>query len=136
VGARTYWMRAIRELPVPWGDEPGPHDLAAARDYLSLIFEPRLADRLAEGLAAVETLRLHRADDILLAAGTKPLRRKDARVRAALDRFERGQPFTPVLLVRDVTRHVVIVADGFDRLCAGRLVNDDTVVPCRIVTTS
>jgi hypothetical protein len=129
-------MRAIREFPEPWGDEPGPRDLAAAYDYLCLIFEPRLADRLAEGLAAVETIRVHRATDILRAAGIKPLRRKDPAVRAELDRFDRGQRYAPVLLVRDVTRHVVIVADGFERLCAGRLVNEDAVVPCRIVTTS
>jgi hypothetical protein len=31
---------------------------------------------------------------------------------------------------------VVIVADGFARICAGLLVNADAVVPCRIVTTS
>ena len=129
-------MRAIRELPEPWGDEPGPRELAAARDYLCLVFEPRLADRLADGLAAVETVRVHRAADILRAAGTRALRRKDPAVRAELDRFDRGQRLAPVLLVRDVTRHVVVVADGFARLSAARLVNEDAVVPCRIVTTS
>ena len=130
-------MRAIREFPPePWGDEPGPRDLAAAREYLSLIFEPRLAERLAEGLAAVGTIRVYRATDILRAAGTKPLGRKDPHVRAELDRIDRGQPLAPALLVRDVTRHVVIVADGFARICAGRLVSEDAVVPCRIVTTS
>jgi len=129
-------MRALRDLPEPWGDEPCSRDLEAARDYLSLIFEPRLADRLADGLAAVDTIRRYRAADILRASGTSPLRRKDIAVRVELDRVERGQPLPPVLLVRDVTRHVVIVADGFARICAGLLVNADAVVPCRIVTTS
>jgi hypothetical protein len=41
-----------------------------------------------------------------------------------------------VLLVRDITRHVLIVADGFPRICASRLLNEDAVIPCRIVTTS
>jgi hypothetical protein len=129
-------MRAIRELPEPWGDEPAPRDLAAARAYLSLIFEPRLAERLTEGLAAVETNRSYGAADILRAAGATPLKRKDALVRAELDKIERGQTLTPVLLVRDVTRHVVVVADGFARLCASKLANEYAVVPCRIVTTS
>jgi hypothetical protein len=129
-------MRAVRELPEPWADEPGPAELAAARDYLSLIFEPRLADRLVEALAAVETIRVHRAADILRAAGSKPLGRKDLEVRAELDKIERGQRLAPVLLVRDVTRHVVVVADGLARVCAGRLVEEDAVVPCRVVTTS
>jgi len=129
-------MRALRELPEPWDDEPGPRDLAAARDYLCLIFEPRLAERLADALAAVETVRLYRPADLLRAAGAKPLRRKDLDVRAELDKVERGQRLAPALLVRDVTRHVLIVADGIARVSAGKLVNPDAVVPCRIVTTS
>jgi hypothetical protein len=129
-------MRALRELPEPWDDEPGPRDLAAARDYLCLVFEPRLAERLADALAAVETIRVHRAAELLRAAGAKPLRRKDLEVRAELDKIERGERLAPVLLVRDITRHDLIVADGFARICAGRLVNEDAVIPCRIVTTS
>ena len=129
-------MRALREPPDPWNDEPGPRDLSAARDYLCLIFEPRLADRLADALAAVETIRVYRAADLLRAAGAKPLRRKDLELRAELDKIERGQHLAPVLLVRDITRHALIVADGFARICASRVVNEDAVVPCRIVTTS
>jgi len=129
-------MRALRELPEPLDDEPGPRDLAAAREYLSLIFEPRLAERLADALAAVETIRVHRAADLLRAAGAKPLRRKDLEVRVELDKIDRGQRLAPVLLVRDITRHELIVADGFARICASRLANEDAVIPCRIVTTS
>jgi len=129
-------MRALRELPEPWDDEPAPRDLAAAQAYLSLIFEPRLAERLADALAAVGTIRVHRAADLLRAAGVKPLRRKDLEVRAELDKIERGQRLAPVLFVRDVTRHVLIVADGYPRLCASKVVNEDAIVPCRIVTTS
>ena len=126
-------MRALRDLPEPWDDEPGPRDLAAAREYLCLIFEPRLAERLTGALAAVETIRVHRAADLLRA---KPLRRKDLAVRVELNKIDRGQRLAPVLLVRDITRHVLIVADGFARICASRLVNEDAVIPCRIVTTS
>ena len=129
-------MRALRELPGPWVGEPGPREFEAARDYLCLIFEPRLADRLADALGAVETIRVYRAADILRAAGVKALGRKDLDVRAELVKIERGQPLAPVLLVRDITRHVVIVADGFARICASKLVNEDAVIPCRIVTTS
>ena len=129
-------MRALREPAEPWADEPGPRDLAAAGEYLSLIFEPRLAERLVDALAAVETIRVHRAADLLRAAGAKPLPRKNLEVRAELDKLDRGLRLAPVLLVRDVTRHVLIVADGFARICAGRLVDQDAIVPCRIVTTS
>jgi hypothetical protein len=129
-------MRALRERPEPWDDEPGPRDLAAALEYLCLIFEPRLAERLTDALAAVETIRVHRAADLLRASGAKPLRRKDLAVRIELNKIDRGQRLAPVLLVRDITRHVLIVADGFARICASRLVNEDAVIPCRIITTS
>src|SRR5438045_9523280 len=95
-------MRALRELPEPWDDDPGPRDLAAAREYLGLIFEPRLAERLADALAAVETIRVHRAAALLRASCAKPLRRKDLEARVALGRIDRGHRLAPVLPVRDL----------------------------------
>jgi len=31
---------------------------------------------------------------------------------------------------------VLIVADGFARICASRLLNEDAIIPSRIITTS
>src|SRR5580704_4986330 len=119
-----------------WAPEPAPHDFPAARDYLMLQFDPRVADRLADELAKAETLRVYKAKDILRASGLESLGRKNVHVRADLDRIAREDKLSPVLLVRDVTRHVLVIADGFHRVCASRLVDEDAIIPCRIVTTS
>jgi hypothetical protein len=81
-------------------------------------------------------LRVYKAKDILRASGLASLGRKNVHVRADLDRIAREEKLSPVLLVRDVTRHVLIIADGFHRVCASRLVDENAVIPCRIVTTS
>ena len=116
--------------------EPEDHDFSAARDYLMLQFEPHVAERLADELAKTETVHIYKAKDILRASGLEPLGRKNVHVRADLDKIDRQQKLSPVLLVRDVTRHVLVIADGFHRVCASRQVDENVVIPCRIVTTS
>jgi hypothetical protein len=129
-------MPTSHESTELWATEPAPHDFPAARDYLALQFEPSVAARLADELAKSETLRVYKAKDILRASALESLGRKNVHVRADLDKIAREERLSPVLLVRDVTRHVLIIADGFHRVCASRLTDEDAIIPCRIVTTS
>ena len=119
-----------------WAEEPHLENVDAARDYLVLQYEPRVAGRIADDLAKVETLRVYTADDLLRAAGLEPLRRKDRRVRAQLEVIGSDEQLAPVLLARDVSRHALVIADGLDRLCASRIADPGAIVACRIVTVS
>jgi hypothetical protein len=118
-----------------WETTPEAHDFPAARDYLSLQYDPDVAAELADQLAEADTVSVYRAKDVLRASGLEPLGRKNFHVRADLDKIERAQKLSPVLLVVDVTRHVLVIADGFHRVCASRLIDENAVIPCRIVTT-
>jgi hypothetical protein len=117
-----------------WTIDPQDHDFPAARDYLSLVYAPAVADALAEELRAASTIRTYKAKDILRASGLRPLGRKNFHVRSDLDKITKGEKLSPVLLVRDIARGVLVIADGFHRVCASRLVNEDLIIPCRIAT--
>jgi hypothetical protein len=117
-----------------WTSDPADHDFPAARDYLSLTHAPAVAEVLAEALRSAATIHTYKAKDILRASGLRPLGRKDFHVRVDLDKITKGEKLSPVLLVRDPGRAIVVIADGFHRVCASRLVDEDVIIPCRIVT--
>jgi hypothetical protein len=118
----------------PWKADPEDHDFGAARDYLSLVYLPKTAERIAEELRNATTIHTYKAKDILRASRLQPLGRKNFHVRSDLDKITKGEKLSPVLLVRDASRGLLIIADGFHRICASRLVNEDLVIPCRITT--
>jgi hypothetical protein len=47
-----------------------------------------------------------------------------------------GTPLSPVLLIRGDLRsgRVLHIADGYHRVCASYHVNEDTDIPCRLVS--
>ena len=122
-----------REL---WGKNPATHDFAAACDYLSLQYDPEVSEALVGVLRNTPTTRIYKAKDILRASGLQPLGRKNIDVAADLTKIDTRKKLSPVLLVRDVERHVLVIVDGFHRVCASRLVDEDAIIPARIVTTS
>jgi hypothetical protein len=117
-----------------WASDPVEHDFGAARDYLSLTRSPAVAEVVAEALRSATTIHTYKAKDILRASGLRALGRKNFHVRADLDKITKGAKLSPVLLVRDTDRAIVVIADGFHRVCASRLVDEDAIIPCRIVT--
>jgi hypothetical protein len=133
IGYTTVMTRVARPTEL-WASDPVDHDFPAARDYLSLTHSPAVADALAEALRGAATIHIYKAKDILRASGLRPLGRKDVDVRSDLAKIARGEKLSPVLLVRDTDRAIVVIADGFHRVCASRLVDEDVIVPCRIVT--
>jgi hypothetical protein len=133
IGYTTVMTRAAKPTDL-WVGDPEDHDFPAARDYLSLMYLPEVAEALAEALRAASTIRTYKAKVILRASGLRPLGQKDFHVRADLDKITKGEKLSPVLLVRDAARAVLVIADGFHRVCASRVVDEDLIIPCRIVT--
>jgi len=54
-------------------------------------------------------------------------------VEKDLAKIREGSKLSPSLLVRDGDRAKVIIADGYHRLCAVYSVDEDAVIPCKIV---
>jgi hypothetical protein len=117
-----------------WTSEPEEHDYPAADDYLSLLLPAPAAHALVEQLRS--TPLVHRkAKDLLRASGLPRLDADNAHVAKDLEKVHSGTPLSPVLLVRGDLRVGVplIIADGYHRICASYLIDENADIPCRIV---
>jgi hypothetical protein len=118
--------------PEHWLDAPEDHDYPAAADYLSLTFTDAEASAIVERLRTAEPT-LHKAKDLLRASRLDLLGKDDAEVVKDLKRVEQGEKLSPVLLVRTGGGAVLVVADGYHRICASYHLDEDAPIACRLV---
>lgn len=117
-----------------WQLEPDEHDFPAARTYLSLICSPSLAGKLVKLLERAPTAS-YQAKDLLRASRLRLLEEDNKHVAADLQKVRDGKKLSPILLVRgrfDKNRDLVI-ADGYHRVCASYWLDENSVIPCRII---
>ena len=119
---------------VEWKTEPDEHDYPAAASYLSLLTSPDAAGRIVDELRTAEIVR-RKAKDILRASGLRLLDRSNPHVASDLDKVRKGQPLSPVLLVRGnlASGRRLQIADGYHRVCASYHLDENTDIPCRLV---
>jgi hypothetical protein len=122
-------------MAVKWLDAPEEHDYDAAADYLSLISEAEAIAKTVDALRSVETSP-RRAKDILRAARLALLPETNLHVRADIAKIAAGKKLSPILLVRGkaVDGVALQIADGYHRVCASYLTDENTPVPCRLVS--
>jgi len=114
-----------------WLSEPEEKDYAAAHSYLSLLLG---ADPLLEAVALLRNAPegRWRAKDILRAACLPLLKGKQSgEVAEKLKHIANGTPISPILLIHD-GRGRLEIADGYHRVCAAYLIDEDTQVPARL----
>jgi hypothetical protein len=118
-----------------WMDDPEAHDYDAARDYLSLLIEPKQAAALADALRRAPVVR-RKAKDILRASNLATLPKDNPYVARDLKKVRKGEPLSPVLLVRgDLRRGIPLaIADGYHRICASWYIDENAEIPCRLVS--
>lgn len=122
-------------MAVKWLDEPQAHDYDAATDYLTMVAEPKSVDKTVAALRDAETV-YRKAKDILRAARLALLPKGNVHVKADLAKIGAGKKLSPILLVRGVTPDSVRmeIADGYHRVCASYLTDENTDIPCRLVS--
>ena len=122
-------------MAVKWLDKPEDHDYAAAADYLTLVAESDAVDKTVSALKKAPPVT-RKAKDILRAAGLALLAETNAHVRADLFKISGGKKLSPILLVRGDVRSgaPLQIADGFHRVCASYLTDENTGIPCRLVS--
>jgi hypothetical protein len=117
-----------------WQLEPDEHDFPAARTYLSLIASPAFAAKIVKLLERAPTSS-YEAKNLLRASRLPLLEENNKHVASDLQKVAAGQKLSPILLVRgrfDKNRDLVI-ADGYHRVCASYWLDENSVIPCRIV---
>ena len=117
-------------MAVKWLDEPEAHDYDAA--YLSMLADNDAVDKTVAALKAAKPV-YQKAKDILRAAGLKLLPETNTHVRLDLAKISDG---TKLSLVRGsaVGGYALQIADGYHRVCASYLTDENTSIPCHLVS--
>jgi hypothetical protein len=115
---------------VRWAKKPTEKDYAAAQRYLSLVVGPEKATSLTRALRKA-TVDREVARDLMRAAHHPPSAPQDNKQRKEI---EKGKMLPPVLIVRDVQRRTLIIADGYHRLGAVSELDPECEVPCKVVS--
>ena len=117
---------------IGWLITPQNHDYHAAKSFLRLIFDESSAARFVKRLRNAKVTEF-RAKDIFRASCLSLLGVSNSHVKKDKQKIEHGQELSPLLLVRDTRTSELIIADGYHRLCAVYLFDEDAVIPCKIV---
>jgi hypothetical protein len=122
-------------VKVKWLDKPEAHDFDAAADYLSMVGDPDAVEKTVAALRKAAGIA-RKAKDILRAAGLDLLPKSNPHVKADLDKIRAGKPLSPILLVRgDAAQGARMqIADGYHRVCASYVTDENTSIPCRLVS--
>jgi hypothetical protein len=122
-------------MAVKWLDEPEAHDYDAAAAYLNMLAERDTVDKTVAALKAAQPV-YQKAKDILRAAELRLLPEANAHVRADLGKISDGKKLSPILLVRGsaVGGYALQIADGYHRVCASYLTDENTDIPCHLTS--
>lgn len=119
-------------MKIKWQMNPEEHDYPAATSYLGLVYDEKKVLLLIAQLKKAP-ITSHKAKDILRASGLSPLGMSNAHVKMDKKKIVAGKPISPILLVRDTANGKVVIADGYHRLCAMYLMDEDVEVKDKIV---
>ncbi|TFD76958.1 hypothetical protein [Cryobacterium fucosi] len=118
---------------VKWLGQPDAEDFPKAANYLHLLVNDGAVDATVGALEAAP-LTHQKAKDILRASGLPLLDAADPHVATYLKQIRDGVRLSPILLVRGnlpagVPLHI---ADGYHRVCATYLTDENTDIPVRL----
>jgi hypothetical protein len=121
-----------RKSKIKWREAPQKQDYDGAESYLSLQFEPEAAKKIVQNLRAADTSEFA-AKDIFRASELPLLPDRDSHVEKDRAKIIMGEEITAILLVRGKNNGKIIIADGYHRLCAVYMLDEDATIPCKIV---
>ena len=117
---------------IKWLKQPEAQDYPGALSFLSLIYTEEEAEKLVRKMKKAKITHF-KSKDIFRASALPILGEDNYHVAKGKKKIDKGTALSPMLLVRDGNHGRVIIADGYHRLCAVYLFNEDAVIPCKIV---
>ncbi len=122
----------MKKNPVRWLRGPEDHNFPAALSYLSLIYDRKQALGIVARLKRARPSEF-KAKDIFRASRLSLLGVSNSHVERDQRKIAEGTPLSPLLLVRGPAPGELTIADGYHRLCAVYALDEDALIPCRIV---
>lgn len=117
---------------IRWEKKPEKHDYPAAVSYLSLIYPVGDAKLTVRKLLKAEITKF-KAKDIFRASQLSLLGISNYHVEKNVKKIQNKEKMVPILLIRDSINGKVVIADGYHRLCAVYHVDEDAMIPCKII---
>lgn len=117
---------------IKWLADPEDKDYPAAQSYLGLLHTETETIGLVKKLKDAKITQF-KAKDIFRASGLSLLGVSNSHVEKDQKKVKEGKPLSPLLLVRDPQNGKVLIADGYHRLCAVYSIDEDALIPCKIV---
>ena len=124
-------MSKKEKVEVHWLNKPQDHNYPAAISYLSLLYDEKTAASLFKQLESAPLMEF-KAKDIFRASHSSLLGVSILHVRRDIKKIKSGELLSPLLLIRDQTNRMLIIADGYHRLCAVYRFDEDALIPCKI----
>jgi disulfide oxidoreductase YuzD len=124
-------MSKKEKVEVHWLNKPQDHNYPAAISYLSLLYDEKTAASLVKQLESAPLVEF-KAKDIFRASHLSLLGVSNLHVRRDIKKIKSGELLSPLLLIRDQTNRMLIIADGYHRLCAVYRFDEDALIPCKI----
>jgi hypothetical protein len=121
-----------KNVEIEWLKKPADKDYAAAENFLQLLYRPKQAALLRQKLERAK-MSEYAAKDILRASGASMPEIQAFDWTKQHKKIKRGAPLSPILLVRRDNGGQLIVADGFHRMCAVFMNDEEVSIPCKIV---
>jgi len=125
-------MTKSNKKEINWLPDVEAHDSPAAVSYLSIIYNPDKVEQLAVALKASAIVQF-KAKDIFRASKLSLLGVSNSHVQKDSKKIRKDIALSPLLLVRDELNGLVIIADGYHRLCAIYEFDEDAMIFCKIV---
>jgi len=125
-------MSKSNKKEINWLPDVEEHDYPAAVSYLSIIYNPDKVELLVIALKASAIVQF-KAKDIFRASKLSLLGVSNSHVQKDCKKIKKDTALSPLLLVRDELNGLVIIADGYHRLCAIYEFNEDAMIFCKIV---
>jgi len=120
------------QTQIQWLPEPEDHDYPAAESYLSIIYDEKTTAALVAKLKKAPVSKF-KAKDIFRASSLSLLGVSNSHVDKDRKKIHDGKKLSPLLLVRESGPGKVVIADGYHRLCAVYSIDEDAMIPCKIV---
>jgi|ERR1035441_8416549 hypothetical protein len=117
---------------IQWLAEPEDQDYPAAQSYLSLLHNETETIGLVKKLKDAKVTQF-KAKDIFRASGLSLLGVSNSHIEKDRQKIKEGKSLSPLLLVRNPQNGKLVIADGYHRLCAVYSLNEDELIPCKIV---
>ena len=122
----------MTKVAARWKGKPEKHDYVAAAAYLSLTMDRPAAKAVAKKLKRA-AMSQYPAKDIFRASRLALLRATNSHVKKDRQKITAQERLSPLLLYRDERNGILIIADGYHRLCAVYQFDEDAIIPCKIV---